>query len=78
MKRMVVIAALALAGACGDNHSAPPEDGAAPPVDAAVDAAVDAPPGVTACALDLPGVLARPPAGTLPCELLPPGFVAPR
>jgi hypothetical protein len=31
------------------------------------------PPEVTAC-LEQPGELATPPAGQLPCELLPPGF----
>jgi hypothetical protein len=33
--------------------------------------------GLSPCALDLPTVLDRPPSGALPCDLLPPGFVAP-
>lgn len=33
--------------------------------------------GVAPCNLDLPTELDRPPSGRLPCDLLPPGFVAP-
>jgi hypothetical protein len=33
--------------------------------------------GLSPCALDLPTVLDRPPSGSLPCDLLPPGFVSP-
>jgi hypothetical protein len=44
--------------------------------DAAVvtpDAAGDATPALAAC-LDMPDELPRPPAGRLPCELIPPGL----
>lgn len=77
MRRSWMCALFAAAAACGDNLAGAGDDAAPPPIDAAVDAPVDAPPGVTACALDRPGELPRPPAGTLPCELLPPGFVGP-
>jgi hypothetical protein len=76
MSRRSSGAALVLAlGACGDNLApGGVGDDAAP----AVDAATDAPSGLVSCALDLPGVLPRPPSGgMLPCELLPPGFVGP-
>ena len=33
--------------------------------------------GLSPCPLDHPSVLDRPPSGSLPCELLPPGFVSP-
>lgn len=78
MRRVLFACALVLA-ACGDNKK-PADDpaDAAPvvidapvvePIDAGVDATV-----ITPCALDRPGELARPPSGSLPCELLPPGF----
>lgn len=78
MRRVYVcLVALAL-GACGDNLAPGGAGDAAPPIDAAVDAPADAPSGLVACALDLPGVLPRPPVdGVLPCELLPPGFGGP-
>lgn len=81
--RAALVLALALAGACTDddgakgidtgNGSPPPaqvgdaDDGSAPPKSASA-ACVDRPPG------DAP----RPPATGLPCELISPGFVAPR
>ncbi len=75
MRRLLCAAAMiaALAG-CGDNVAA--GDDAAPPTDAAVDGAVDAGPdaGVRGGCLDRPGVLPLPPAGELPCELIPPGL----
>jgi hypothetical protein len=33
--------------------------------------------GLSPCLLDLPTMLDRPPSGSLPCDLLPPGFVSP-
>ena len=51
--------------ACGDNQQAPRD---AAPADAAADPAALAP------CLDRPTDLPRPPTGSLPCELLPPGF----
>jgi hypothetical protein len=76
MRRLLCCALLAL-GACGDNLSGSSDDAATPEIDAAGDAPIAAPPGLTSCALDRPGELPRPPSGTLPCELLPPGFVGP-
>jgi hypothetical protein len=68
MRRLILAAAL-LAG-CGDNiKPETPDD--APMSDAAPDAPVQS---VGPC-LDRPTDLARPPAGSLPCDLLPPGFV---
>jgi hypothetical protein len=63
------IACAWLAAACGDNRQAP-ED-AAPP-----DTGTE--PEPLAPCLERPTDLPRPPTGVLPCELLPPGFVAPR
>lgn len=70
-----LVAASALTAACGDNTSPPQQT---------PDAGVDGPPPgskVGPC-LARPTDLDRPPvtsagAGALPCELLPPGFVAP-
>jgi hypothetical protein len=58
----------ALAGACGDNTRPQAPD----------DAGIDAQPQPLAPCLDRPTDLPRPPpaTGQLPCELLPPGFVA--
>jgi hypothetical protein len=67
---MIMIAAVAL-GACGDNQSAPKD--AAPAEDAPSD---DASPQALAPCLERPTDLPRVPTGTLPCELLPPGFTA--
>ncbi len=72
MRRLVLtlFAALAagpLLAGCGDN-TAPvplPDGGPDGPVDK-----------VTGPCLEQPTALARPPTGALPCELLPPGFVA--
>jgi hypothetical protein len=69
-------AAIAIAlAACGDNGKPPVSEDAAPlPIDAAVDAPIDAPPGAIGPCLERPTDLSRPPTGALPCELLPPGF----
>ena len=56
-----------LAAACGDNQQAPKD---APPDDAT--------PGALAPCVERPTDLPRPPTGALPCELLPPGFKAPK
>lgn len=78
MRAALLSALLLLAAAgCGDNKAATPSEDAAPlPIDAplAVDAAVDAPPGVLGPCLDRPTDLPRPPTGQLPCDMLPPGF----
>lgn len=56
-----------LAGACGDDTQPP----------AGPDAGPDGPPGdKLAPCLPSPTKLLRPPTGQLPCELLPPNFVA--
>jgi hypothetical protein len=65
MRALAIIAAL-LVGACGDNTK-PARQDAGPGGDAAVPLAP---------CLERPTDLARPPTGQLPCELLPPGFVA--
>lgn len=65
--RCLVFLILVAAG-CGDNQRATPKD-------AGVDAPSDAAQPLAPC-LDRPTDLARPPTGQLPCELLPPGFVA--
>jgi hypothetical protein len=65
MRYLVLI--VLLAAACGDNGKA------STPRDASIDA--DAAPQALGPCLDRPTDLARPPAGQLPCELLPPGFV---
>lgn len=58
--------ACAVLGACGDDTQPP----------AGPDAGPDANPGALASCLGEPTKLARPPTGQLPCELLPPNFVA--
>lgn len=71
---LAALAALLGLAACGDNLQGPSD---APPSDAAVDspdAPPDAPPAATGACLDRPTELDRPPTGTLPCELLPPGL----
>lgn len=79
MKRLIftltIAAAAALAGACGDN-SAPQQlpDGG---VDAPTDAAKLAPCLVKPTDLERPPTGANGASGPLPCDLLPPGFVAP-
>ena len=65
MRCLVLI--VLLAAACGDNGKP------STPRDAGADA--DAAPQALGPCLDRPTDLARPPAGQLPCELLPPGFV---
>ncbi|MDB4962686.1 MAG: hypothetical protein JWP01_2685 [Myxococcales bacterium] len=64
-----MIAAL-LAGACGDNLTAPKD--AAPAEDAP---SSDAGPQSIFPCLERPTDLPRVPTGQLPCELLPPGFI---
>jgi hypothetical protein len=63
MRALVLIALLA---ACGDNRK----------VAVTGDAGVDASSAKKAC-LDRPDELPRPPTGSLPCELLPPGLELP-
>lgn len=65
--------AAVLLGACGDNLTAKFADGGTD----AGDAAPDASPQAVGPCLDRPTDLPRPPTGALPCDLLPPGFVAP-
>jgi hypothetical protein len=67
-----LVACAWLAAACGDNHATPRD--AAPAEDAPPDGGGDE----LAPCLERPTDLSRPPTGALPCELLPPGFVAPR
>lgn len=72
---------LAVVTACGDNERPQDQPDAQQTdagVDAAADAAIDGPLPVTSgpC-LDRPTDLPMPPTGALPCDLLPPGFVAP-
>jgi len=74
MTRVILVAAL-LFGACGDNLPGVSRD-AGPDEDAPADAAPDAAPQALGPCLDQPTDLLRPPAGQLPCELLPPGFTA--
>jgi hypothetical protein len=62
-----LVIALLFAAACGDNKDAKPGD-------AGIDGQDVTPVG--AC-LERPTDLDQPPTGQLPCELLPPGFVAP-
>lgn len=70
MRALAILAALLLA--CGDNKVPP----APPQGDAAPDSPVVTPSGP--CTLDRPDELPRPPIDNqLPCELFPPGFVAP-
>ena len=69
MKRLALLAALALAG-CGDNNVVPPPDAGEEPADAGVEA--------LAPCLDRPTDLPRPPTGGLPSDLLPPGFAPSR
>lgn len=69
MRALLLCAALGLAaGGCGDNNKAArsPDGGA-----------IDAPVAAAGPCLDRPDSLALPPTSGLPCELLPPGFVAP-
>jgi len=65
MRYLVLICLFA--AACGDNRK--PQV----PGDGGLDATPVQP---LAPCLDRPTELARPPSGQLPCELLPPGFVA--
>jgi hypothetical protein len=62
------VACALLVAACGDNHEQP-----RPPADASIDAPV---PNAQGPCLDQPTDLPQPPTGALPCELLPPDFVA--
>jgi len=71
MRRLIL--SLTLAAACGDNLKPATDDAGVDP-DAMVDAAPDAQVQAVGPCLDRPTDLARPPAGALPCDLLPPGF----
>jgi hypothetical protein len=75
MRALFMIAVLAVA-ACGDNIEPATRDAGS---DADADAAIDAPPQAIGPCLDRPAALAdslRAPTAGLPCELVPPGFVA--
>jgi hypothetical protein len=76
MRLLIALATVVLLTACGDNVEPGTTEDGSPTVDAVDDAAVDAPPGVLGPCVDRPDGLMRPPpqTGTLPCELLPPGF----
>jgi hypothetical protein len=75
MRRVLFL--LAVLTACGDNER-PQDQPDAQQIDAGVDAAIDAPlPVSSGPCLDKPTDLPMPPTGALPCDLLPPGFVAP-
>lgn len=71
MRRLIL--SLTLVAACGDNLKPATDDAGVDP-DAMVDAAPDAQVQAVGPCLDRPTDLARPPAGALPCDLLPPGF----
>lgn len=71
---IIVVTLAALVVGCGDNDEHAPID-APDEIDAGVDAAVDASPSTLGACLDRPTDLARPPAGRLPCELVPPGLL---
>ena len=70
MRRLLLL--VALVAACGDNRQPVADDAGIS--DAISDAAIDAPgqQAVGPC-LARPTDLSRPPAGALPCDLLPPG-----
>jgi hypothetical protein len=71
MRRWILMLALCLAGACGDDGSSSPDDASRPPDASALDAgAPDG--GATGSCLEQPTDLPRPPTGQLPCDLLPP------
>lgn len=75
MRRCLLLFAICLLGACGDDASTP-ADAATPADGRTPDAAVpDGGMPVSAC-LESPTDLPRPPTGQLPCDLLPPGFGA--
>jgi hypothetical protein len=67
MRALVSIVSLALLvlSACGDNFKQTPDD-----------ARFDAPPQASGPCLLRPTDVPVPPTGALPCDLLPPGFVA--
>jgi hypothetical protein len=78
MRRCLLLVAICLLGACGDDASSSPDAAAAidarAPDAAAPDAGNTGP--VSPC-LESPTDLPRPPTGQLPCDLLRPGFGAP-
>lgn len=71
MRVWFFLAALCLTGACSGSTAAANDAGTADAAMPAPDAALPDGGAVTSC-LDRPGELARPPAGRLPCELIPP------
>ena len=74
MRALFLVVALC---ACGDNLKPQRDDGGIGS-DAIADAPIDTPPQATGHCIPRTGVLGElnAPAGALPCEMLPPGFVA--
>ncbi len=72
MRALFLLVALC---ACGDNLKQQRDDGG---IDAIADAPIDSPPQARGHCISRPGVLGElaAPTGALPCEMLPPGFVA--
>jgi hypothetical protein len=68
MYRLIFVMAM-IVTACGDNAAAPRDAPDGTPIDAGIDG-----PRATGACLDRPDEIARAPSGSLPCELLPPGF----
>jgi hypothetical protein len=75
MRALFILAALAMG--CGDNLNPAGRDaGGDAPIG---DAPIDTPPQATGHCLDRPGALPaelQTPGASLPCEMLPPGFVS--
>jgi hypothetical protein len=73
MRRWILMLALCVTGACGDDGATPPADASRPADASAPDTDASAPDaGAAGSCLDRPTDLARPPTGQLPCELFPP------
>lgn len=73
MRRWLLLTAICLLGACGDDAPAPADD-AAPVADAAPADATAPDAGPLSFCLESPTDLPSPPTDRLPCDLLPPGF----
>jgi hypothetical protein len=78
MRRWVLLTAFCLICSCGKSKPASPKDGGANDVGTGSDVSVtdfgspDA--GALSPCLEQPTALPRPPAGRLPCDLIPPGL----